>query len=417
MTAANWPEVVIKDVCESVIDCVNKTAPVVDYETPYKMIRTTNVKNGVVDIDTVRFVEKDIFEKWTRRAVPQVGDVILTREAPLGDVGMLTKPGVKIFLGQRLMQYRTDPEKLDNYFLLYALQESYMQGQLKAAGSGATVEHIRVGDAENLKIRLPDLKKQKEISSILKAYDNLIENNNRRIAILEEMAQSLYREWFVKFRFPGFECTKFIDSPLGKIPEGWVVKSADETIDINPRTTLPKEGVKPFVPMTSLSESSMIIGDIEEREGNGGTKFKNRDTLFARITPCLQNGKIGYVHFLDVENPIGFGSTEFIVLREDILSSEYIYCLARSNTFRSHAINSMAGADGRQRVKSDCFASYYLPVPPKRLLDEFSDIAKSCYTEIYNLNRKNKNLIMQRGLLLPKLISGNITLQGSCNAG
>lgn len=407
--------VTLNDVCEFIVDSEHKTAPIQDDGYPY--IRTPNVGKGRLDFTNVRRVSEEVYREWTKRAVPIKGDLILAREAPVGNVAIVPE-GEKVCLGQRTVLLRPSKQLVDPEYLNYLLISDDIQAKMHSMSSGATVAHLNMKDIRELVLPvLPDLNKQKELSSIIATYDNLIENNNRRIIILEEMAQSLYREWFVKFRFPGFECTKFIDSPLGKIPEGWVVKSADETIDINPRTTLPKEGVKPFVPMTSLSESSMIIGDIEEREGNGGTKFKNRDTLFARITPCLQNGKIGYVHFLDVENPIGFGSTEFIVLREDILSSEYIYCLARSNTFRSHAINSMAGADGRQRVKSDCFASYYLPVPPKRLLDEFSDIAKSCYTEIYNLNRKNKNLIMQRGLLLPKLISGNITLQGSCNAG
>ncbi|MCG7990589.1 MAG: restriction endonuclease subunit S [Candidatus Thiodiazotropha lotti] len=412
MSHQDWQEVVVKDVCESVIDCVNKTAPVVDYETPYRMIRTTNVKNGVIDTKTVRYVEKETFEKWTRRAVPRVGDVILTREAPLGDVGMLTKPGENIFLGQRLMQYRTDPAKLDNYFLLYALQDSYMQGQLKAAGSGSTVEHIRVGDAENLKIRIPDIDTQKQLSSILRAYDELIENNNRRIAILEEMAQSLYREWFVKFRFPGHENAKFIDSPLGKIPEGWGLMAASEAIQINPRTKLPKEGEKPFVPMSGLNESSMVISDIGAKSGNSGAKFINSDTLFSRITPCLQNGKIGYVQFLDEEKPIGFGSTEFVVLRATKhVCPEYVYLMSRTNEFRDNAIKSMTGATGRQRVSSACFDSYMLTIPPDKIMRQFESVVKVLFDAVFNISKRIHNMRKQRELLLPRIISGNIPME------
>jgi type I restriction enzyme S subunit len=221
MTVTSWNEVPLKEVCELIVDCVNKTAPVVNYPTPYKMIRTTNVKNGVIDIDTVRYVEKDTFEKWTRRSVPQYGDVILTREAPLGEVGMMPKESNNIFLGQRLMQYRANKQKLDPYFLLYSLQADFMRGQIKAAGSGATVEHMRVGDAENILIRLPDIKTQKQVGATLSAYDDLIENNQRRIKILEEMARKLYREWFVYFRYPGHENQKLVNSPLGMVPEGW----------------------------------------------------------------------------------------------------------------------------------------------------------------------------------------------------
>tara|TARA_R110001583_G_scaffold154648_1_gene306359 strand:- start:1855 stop:3111 length:1257 start_codon:yes stop_codon:yes gene_type:complete len=413
-----WPIVSIKDVCESVIDCVNKTAPVVNYETPYKMIRTTNVKKGVVSLVGARFVEKSTFEKWTRRTIPRVGDVILTREAPLGDVGMITTPNQNIFLGQRLMQYRVNPAKLNAHYLLYALQGPDLQGQLRAAGSGSTVEHIRVGDAENLKIKLPPIEIQNSIGQLLANYDNLIENNNRRIAILEDMAQSLYREWFVNFSYPGHADAvgkhgnqKLIDSPLGQIPEGWVVKSAAEAININPSTKLTKDGEKPFVGMSGLSEGSMVIGDIIEKTGNSGTKFINRDTLFARITPCLQNGKTGFVQFLTPEQPIGFGSTEFIVLREsEYLSSEFIYLLSRSNNFREHAIQSMTGATGRQRVHNDCFASYYLAVPSKELMNEFTQMVKPMFKSIFNLSKRNQNLKQQRDMLLPKLISGQIEL-------
>lgn len=423
MKESEFPTYVLKDVCESVIDCVNKTAPVVDYDTPYKMIRTTNVKKGVISLKGCRSVEKATFEKWTRRAVPKVGDVILTREAPLGDVGMITTPNKRIFLGQRLMQYRVNPDLLDSHYLLYSLQAPELQGQLRAAGSGSTVEHIRVGDAENLKIKLPPISHQKMVGELLSNYDNLIENNNRRIAILEEISQSLYREWFVNFRYPGHADNldasspnesgnqKLIDSPLGQIPEGWEVKSAAEAITINPTTKLAKEDEKPFVGMSGLSVGSMVIGDIIEKTGSSGAKFKNGDTLFARITPCLQNGKTGYVQFLTSEQPVGFGSTEFIVLREsDDLSSEFIYLLSRSNNFREHAIQSMTGATGRQRVHNDCFASCYLPVPPKELMNEFTKLVKPMFKSIFNLSKRNENLKKQRDMLLPKLISGQIEI-------
>ena len=411
MNQDSWLEVPVKDACLSVIDCVNKTAPVVDYETPYKMIRTTNVKNGVINLKGARYVEKSTYEKWTRRAVPKLGDVVLTREAPLGDVGMITTPNENIFLGQRLMQYRADPEKLDSHFLLYSLQGPSMQGLLKAAGSGSTVEHIRVGDAENLTIKLPPLSTQKKIGKALSAYDSLIANNFRRIAILEDMAQSLYREWFVHFRFPGHEQAKVADSSLGRVPEGWDILSASDAIHINQRTKLAKEGEKPFVPMSGLSEGSMLIGDIQMKAGNSGAKFRNGDTLFSRITPCLQNGKIGYVQFLDDANPVGFGSTEFIVLREtELLSSEFIYLLARSMPFRENAIKSMTGATGRQRVQNACFDSFKLAIPPKPLLDKFTETVQPMFKSVFNLTKRNENLKQQRDMLLPKLISGQIQL-------
>ena len=156
---------------------------------------------------------------------------------------------------------------------------------------------------------------QHKIAAILSAYDDLIENNTRRIKILEDMAQTLYQEWFVHFRFPGHENVPMVESPLGPIPQGWEVVSASKAIFINPKTSVPRDTPKPFVPMKSATERSMLIIEIEEKTGNSGAKFKNGDTLFARITPCLENGRTGFVQFLPDDDDVAFGSTEFIVLR------------------------------------------------------------------------------------------------------
>jgi type I restriction enzyme, S subunit len=168
-----WPRVSVVDVCESIVDCVNKTATVVDYPTPYKMIRTTNVRDGWVDLTSVRCVDEATYAKWTRRQKPRRGDVILTREAPLGEVGLL-RSDESVFLGQRLVAYRVDPRKLDHRFLLYAMLGEDMQGQIRSMGSGATVEHMRVPDCEKLTLRLPEIDAQRRIASILSAYDDLI---------------------------------------------------------------------------------------------------------------------------------------------------------------------------------------------------------------------------------------------------
>src|SRR5450755_961771 len=163
---------------------------------------------------------------------------------------------------------------------------------------------------------------QQRIAGILSAYDELIENSQLRIRILEAMARALYRMWFVHFHFPGHEKLPSIASPLGDIPQGWEVKRAPECADINPRVVVPRDGEKPFVPMGCLANDSMLITDIESRDGNSGAKFQNGDTLFARITPCLENGKTGFVQFLPDAQTVACGSTEFIVLRSRTLTPE-----------------------------------------------------------------------------------------------
>ena len=144
--ANDWVEYEVSELCELIVDCVNKTAPKVDYETPYKMLRTTNVRYGVVDTQNCKYVEEHVFEKWTRRSEVLKGDILLTREAPIGEVGRITVDD-NLFLGQRLMQYRVNPSLLDSRFLLYSFLSPYLQHQFYVhEGTGSVVSHIRVGD-------------------------------------------------------------------------------------------------------------------------------------------------------------------------------------------------------------------------------------------------------------------------------
>ena len=138
-----WEAKPIDNICANIVDCVNKTAPIVEYETPYKMIRTTNVRNHKVDISSVRYVEKETFDKWNRRLTPKRGDVILTREAPVGEVGILESDD-SVFLGQRLMLYRVNLELTTPEYLLYFLMSDNLKMQYEQMSSGSTVKHGRV---------------------------------------------------------------------------------------------------------------------------------------------------------------------------------------------------------------------------------------------------------------------------------
>jgi type I restriction enzyme S subunit len=395
----------VSELCLLAVDCVNKTAPRLDYETPYKMIRTTNIKSGFVYMDDVGYVSEETFEKWTRRSKPQYGDVILTREAPVGEIGRFTYNDDNVFLGQRLFQYRADPELLDWNFLAYALQSHEVQGRLRNMGFGATVEHIKVGDAENLLIPCPPIDIQRRIGSTLAAYDDLIENNRRRMALLEDSARQLYREWFVRLRFPGHEHTPIVEG----VPQGWEKLPATEALEINPKIKLSDAEEHWFVEMANLPTDSMVIEGAYLREGRSGPKFQNGDTLFARITPCLENGKTGFVDFMD-EGVAGRGSTEFIVLRSKRVTPEFVYCLSRTYEFRGNAIKSMIGSSGRQRVQESCFEKFMVNVPPTSLLRLFSGFAEPAFEEIKNLALQNQKLRQARDLLLPRLMNGELAV-------
>lgn len=395
-----------------------KGMSVQDKATDYPYVRVTDFNSDGVDISNVKFISKEAHEA-TSRYIINCTDVYISIAGTIGLVGIVPQQLDGANLTENAAKICDISEEINPEFLMYFLRSHIGQGLINAQVVGTSQPKLALFRIKDIEIPAPERSIQNAIVGVLGKYDNLIENNNRRIAILEDMAQSLYREWFVNFRYPNHQENldadrkpKLIDSPLGQIPEGWEVKSAAEAITINPKTKLVKEGEKPFVGMSGLSQGSMVIGDIIEKTGNSGAKFINGDTLFARITPCLQNGKIGYVQFLTSEQPVGFGSTEFIVLREsEYLSSELIYLLSRSNNFREHAIQSMTGATGRQRVHNDCFASCYLPVPPKELMNEFTKLVKPMFKSIFNLSKRNENLKQQRDMLLPKLISGQIELK------
>lgn len=292
----------------------------------------------------------------------------------------------------------------DERYSYYFLQTM----QLEQYDVGASNPTLNRNHIHGLPIYLPSLPTQRRIASILSAYDDLIENNTRRIAVLEEMARRLYEEWFVHFRFPGHEDVPFTETEDGRVPEGWDVVRLHHAIDFNPRTKVPKEGEKLFVPMGALSETGMNVGPLEYKSGNSGAKFQNGDTLFARITPCLENGKTGFVDFLPPDQPTACGSTEFIVLRSKTLCPEMVYLLSRSDHFRDVAIKSMAGADGRQRVRKESLEELMIAQPDDAVLERFHQVTEPMFKFIGTLSSKNANLRTQRDLLLPKLVSGEI---------
>jgi type I restriction enzyme S subunit len=194
-----WEEKKIEEVCESIIDCINKTAVSIDKPSPFKMIRTTNVRNGLINLNSVKYVTEETYHKWTRRQTPKKGDVLLTREAPMGEVGMLLTDDL-VFLGQRIVSYRTNHNILDNRFLLYAFQSSNLQDQIHAFASGSTVQHMRVPDTKVLRIATPSISIQREV---IQKLDVLLSQTQRleaiykqKLAALKELKQSILQKAF-----------------------------------------------------------------------------------------------------------------------------------------------------------------------------------------------------------------------------
>jgi type I restriction enzyme, S subunit len=190
-----WPFKNINQTCDLIVDCVNRTAPVVDYPTPYKMIRTTNVKNGEVDLSETRYVTKDTFNIWNRRATPQSGDVLLTREAPVGEAGIL-RSSETVFLGQRLMLYRVNGHLLIPEYLLYSFRGGFLQNQFNKHGSGSTVKHLPLPICRSFKLLVPPISLQEEFSRQIKAIEQLKIINNANNSALDSLFSSLQQQAF-----------------------------------------------------------------------------------------------------------------------------------------------------------------------------------------------------------------------------
>ena len=163
-----WEIRPISELCSYIVDCVNRTAPTVDYSTPYKMIRTTNVRNYTLDIDSVRYVEEETYKNWIRRLKPEIGDIIFTREAPAGEAAVI-RTDDKLFLGQRTMHFRPVQEIISSEYLLFELMGGGVKSQINKMHAGSTVTHLSVPECKKFKIRVPPLELQKKFESLRKA--------------------------------------------------------------------------------------------------------------------------------------------------------------------------------------------------------------------------------------------------------
>lgn len=321
--------------------------------------------------------------------------VVTGRYGTIGEVFFLEEDYWPLNTALYVIDFKGNDPRFSAYFLRNILKDHQSE---KAAVPGVDRNVLH-----EINVCTPDVGTQKRITTILATYDNLIENNSRRMALLEESARLLYREWFVRLRFPGYEHTPIVDG----VPQGWQRVPATEAIEINPKIKLSDDEEHWFVEMADLPSDSMVIQGAIMREGRSGPKFCNGDTLFARITPCLENGKTGFVNFM-TSGESGRGSTEFIVLRSKLVTAEFVYCLSRTYEFRGNAIKSMIGASGRQRVQESCFKKFMLYVPPPLILELFSDFAQPAFNKIKNLNAQNQKLRAARDLLLPRLMSGEL---------
>jgi type I restriction enzyme S subunit len=260
-------------------------------------------------------------------------------------------------------------------------------------------------------VSLPPLPTQHKIAAILSAYDDLIEVNTRRIALLEEMARGLYREWFVRFRFPGHEGVRMVESAVGVVPEGWEVTQLCEIADVNAATI--KKGSEPekinYVDISSVSPGR--IDKIEpmmfaEAPGRARRIVKHGDIIWSTVRPNRRS----YALILNPP-PDMVVSTGFAVTTPTGVPFSFLYQALTTDEFAGYLTNHATGS-AYPAVNAGDFESVLIVVPFKSLLDDFDKIASDMLTQCQVLHEKNANLRRTRDLLLPRLVAGEVGVDG-----
>ncbi|MBP8532157.1 restriction endonuclease subunit S [Streptomyces sp. MK37H] len=320
------------------------------------------------------------------------GDIVYSRR---GDVERraLVRPEQEGWLcGTGCLRIRPG-NGINSAYLSYYLGHSSVRQWIKQHAVGATMPNLNTKILGAVPVVAPPWREQESIAAALGALDDKIAVNER-IAITYEQLLKLQVERM------GLEVDP---DPATAVP-------VTEFVHFNPKVPKPSSEAV-YVDMAALSTNRAGISAWARREPKGGTRFVNGDTLLARITPCLENGKTGYIDFME-DGEIGAGSTEFIVMRSARgVPPEFTYFLARSNRFREHAIRNMAGSSGRQRVAAADAANFYIDCPDGKLLAEFGTVASDSFAHMRSLDRESRLLITLRDSLLPQLMSGKLRVR------
>ncbi len=395
------------------------------YGGPYPFVQTGDIKasRGRVTTHTQTYNETGLSQS---RLWPK-GTMVITIAANIAETAILTYPAC---FPDSVVGFIADESKCDVRFVEYTFRLLKDKLQHENVGTGSVQDNINLQTLERLRFLIPPPPDQRAIAHVLGTLDDKIELNRRMNETLEEMARALFKSWFVDFdpvrakiegrwrpgqSLPGLPADlydlfpdRLVDSELGEIPEGWEVKPLGEMVKLNPSEPLKRGTVAPYLAMASLPTSGPNPDDWVLREFSSGTRFRNGDTLLARITPSLENGKTAFVQSLP-EHSVGWGSTEFIVMRAvHPAPPAYAYLLARDSAFREHSIQSMTGTSGRQRVQVDALAPYRLPSPPEETWNEFSALVSPVFAQIEFNRKESLALAAQRDALLPKLVSGEV---------
>jgi type I restriction enzyme, S subunit len=386
---------------------------IIDYrgKTPRKtsigipLITAKIVKRGRIE-PAGEFIDPDEYDAWMRRGIPKVGDVLLTTEAPLGEVAQLTDD--RIALAQRLILLRGKPDVLDNTYLKFLLASEPIQSQLRGRASGTTVVGIKQSELRKVTLPLPPINEQRAIAGVLGALDEKIEQNRRTAEALERLAQAIFRAWFVDFEpvkakaagataFPSmpqpvFDAlpTRFVDSAIGPVPEGWAVLRLDEILTLQRGFDLPKQ--------------ARIDGPIPILAASGVNGWHSDWKVKGPGVTTGRSGILGHVFF--VEHDFWPLNTSLWVKNYKRSNPWHAYFLLQTLELAQLNAGSAVPTLNRNHVHS-------LPIvaPPDSLLDSFRQTSSVTFSLEQQLRSESDKLAELRDYLLPRLLSGSVRVK------
>lgn len=385
----------LEEVCEFIVDCPHSTAQ--NEGAGYPLIRTPNIGRGRLLLDGVHRVSKTVYNKRNQRAVPQEGDLIFAREAPAGNVALISA-GQQVCLGQRTVLIRPDKNRVDPAYLTFYLLTPECQHALLSTANGATVAHVNLPTIRQLPISLPPLKEQQKIAGILSVYDDLIDNNQQQIKLLEE-AVKLYLLNFFKENNSN-HWTNYAFPEVFDVIRGRSYKSAD----------IASSTGKLFVNLKNIKAWGGYKRNAEKRYSG---EFQHCQTLLPGdlimgMTDMTQDRRlVGHVAKVPHLNEEAIFSMDIAKIVPKVGTANYLYYYLRYSDV-STSIANLANGANVLHLRQESLKSIMLKLPSDELIAKFDTLTSPIATQIELLEDCNQLLQEARDRLLPKLLSGEI---------
>lgn len=368
-------------------------------------LSTKNVPNYKFCFDDSVFISKEK-DECLRKGKLRRGDYVLTTRGTVGNFARyyIDIPYENIRINSGMVVLRPKTDLLNNDYLQFILQSDLFEQKVKSICTGSAQPQLPIRDLLSIEFPIPELKTQERIASLLKTYNELVSNNEKRIKILEEIAQRLYTEWFVKFKFPGYEKVKMSDSgtEYGLIPEGWSVKELGELAYDKRNQVSPSKVDQntPYVGLEHIPRKTIVLIDWGKANDVSSSKleFNKGDVLFGKIRP--------YFHKV-VSAPIkGITSSDTIVIaaKEEKWRMLVLMCTSSDN-FVSYSTSTSQGTK-MPRADWKTLKKYKVVIPNESVLNHFNSSVHTYLSDMNNLMFQNRSLSTMRDLLIPQLVTG-----------